>query len=172
LYKQHFQLHLLLESFVKLLRYLKQHAERSPDADLALVDKSEELKAIRDHLLSAYKEVNYQPQAINDDEEASTAEDLVSLDSGEVSAAETVEFEARNRRESEYHIYGLLCERKWTLAAVYYRRHHVRRWGVGTTYSGLDSGKDADDAEAVMKIYCQILAERGERKRDSLDSLR
>jgi len=118
--------------------------------------------------------------AATDDDDQSAAEDLVSIDSGEVSAAETVEFEARNRRESEYHVFGLICERKWTLAVAYYRRQHQRRWGggggggssgaggggvvVSRPLMGLAADQHVDDVEVIMKLYCQILAEKGERK--------
>ncbi len=89
---------------------------------------------------------------------------MVSMDSSEISAAENVNFEARNRRESEYHVFGLVCETKWSLAVAYFRQQHLPKYGPGIAGSRSCVGwsVDEEDVANIVKIYCQILAERGE----------
>ena len=75
----------------------------------------------------------------------------------------------RNRRESEYHVFGLVCETKWSLAMAYFRQQHLPKWGPGQgpearAHRNVGAGPDEEDVATIMRIYCQILAERGESK--------
>lgn len=81
-----------------------------------------------------------------------------SLNSSEISTAETILFEAQSKRESEYHVFGLLCEEKWASVLAYYRQQHKAKWTKN------QSSSEEDDLTAILHIYCQILAERGESK--------
>ena len=114
---------------------------------------------------------------ITDDDEDDTgnleAAELCSLNSSEISTVETVLFEAQTRRESEYHVFGLVCEAKWDAAMVYYKQQHKTRWGgaasgvVGASATESffllhDDDENKVVAEEILALYCQILAERGE----------
>jgi hypothetical protein len=93
--------------------------------------------------------------------ESENDEDLCSLNSSEISAVETVLFEASSRRESEYHVYGLVCEQKYSAVMVYYRQQHLTRW-IPNAHA--NEKKDAEIVDDILTLYCQILAERGESK--------
>ncbi len=75
-----------------------------------------------------------------------------------------------------------MCETKWALAMAYFRQQHLVRFGPGPTAAGegsspsasgasgggaeggsrVGAGADEEDTASIMRIYCQILAERGE----------
>lgn len=93
------------------------------------------------------------------DTEDEGADDLCSLNSSEISAVETVLFEASSRRESEYHVYGLVCEEKFASAMVYYKKQHLSRWMQQPSPK-----RDTEVVNAILSLHCQILAERGESK--------
>ena len=59
-------------------------------------------------------------------------------------------------RESEYHVFGLICESKYSAAMTYFRQKHRVRWMTCPTLS------EDDDVKAVVDIYCRLVAERGE----------
>ena len=59
-------------------------------------------------------------------------------------------------RESEYHVFGLICESKFSAAMTYFRQKHRIRWMTGQTAS------EDDDVKAAVDIYCRLIAERGE----------
>ncbi len=68
-------------------------------------------------------------------------------------------------------MFGLVCETKYHLAVAYYRRKHVTTWshpvtaGTKAPPAGLAGPRgNEEDAADIVKIYCQILAERGESK--------
>jgi hypothetical protein len=81
---------------------------------------------------------------------------------------DTIAFDASSRRESEYHVFGLVCEAKYSAAMAYFRQTHRFRW-MTTLNEEEDeaaaAGKaatDEDDVRTVVNIYCKIVAERGE----------
>ena len=231
LYKLHFQLLILLESFAKLLRLIKQSSAKIVEDGEVLSDRSEEIKEIADNLLrvapesdlvvqslerdlkeaqkalelvareinkeeaeeedglNSSAESHHQPQepttALDDDDDRSNTSstptivvdepdedhpeegnkeveeiEVRSLNSSEISAVETIRFEAQTRRESEYHVYGLVCEKKWTSAMAYFARQHQSRWGnVNNAASTAE-----ENVLAVLGIFCAIHAEKGESK--------
>lgn len=59
-------------------------------------------------------------------------------------------------RESEYHVFGLICESKYSAAMTYFRQKHRVRWMTCPTPS------EDDDVKAAVDIYCRLVAERGE----------
>ena len=59
-------------------------------------------------------------------------------------------------RESEYHVFGLICESKYSAAMTYFRQKHKVRWMTCPTLS------EDDDVKAVVDVYCRLVAERGE----------
>lgn len=101
--------------------------------------------------------------------------ELCSLNSSEISQLETINFEAQSLRESEYHVFGLVCEYKYSAVLTYYRQKHRPRWMKAV---GAEGGAGAqefvrfnehdDDVTNIIDIYCRILVDRGESK--SIDS--
>ena len=86
---------------------------------------------------------------------------------------ETIRFEAASKRESEYHVFGLVCEMKWAQAVAYFRQQHRPKWLLAHAQSGgqqavaqpahLATAEDTlEDAKEIVYIYCKISAERGE----------
>ena len=89
----------------------------------------------------------------------SESEDTFSLNSSDISAVETIAFDAQSARESEYHIFGLICESKYSAAMIYFRQKHRVRWIMRPALS------EDDDIKVVLDIYCKLVAERGESER-------
>ena len=94
-------------------------------------------------------------------------------------------FEANSYRESEYHIFGLLCEQKWSQVLAYFRGAHRSKWGTvklggGAPSADLIFGGGAvakegvvpseaeceEDIQEILGIYCKILVERGESEEE------
>lgn len=93
-------------------------------------------------------------------------------------------FEANSYRESEYHIFGLLCEQKWAGVLAYFRGAHRSKWGTVKIGAGASSSdmifaggavskesganpymsevEHEEDIQEILGIYCKILVERGE----------
>merc|ERR1712024_6221 len=86
----------------------------------------------------------------------SESEDACSLSSSDMSAVETIAFDAQSARESEYHVFGLICESKYSAAMIYFRQKHRVRWIMSPAVS------EDDDVKVVLDIYCKLVAERGE----------
>ncbi len=102
--------------------------------------------------------------------------DLCSLNSSEISAVETIAFDAQSLRESEYHVFGLVCEAKYSAAMTYYRQRHKSRWMEEGATGGGGGGRhvivtDEDDVRGVVSIYCRISAESGESEQQTRKSV-
>eukprot|EP00095_Tigriopus_kingsejongensis_P010905 maker-scaffold348_size200312-snap-gene-1.16 protein:Tk10905 transcript:maker-scaffold348_size200312-snap-gene-1.16-mRNA-1 annotation:"AT27402p" len=198
LFKLHFQLLLLLESFVKLVRLILQGATLSPELkniSSDVLEKRNELLKVVPSRVVVSTPIEGSPQSKNEERAEEEEEErphssasesgmssglpsilivesgdekgpsvggdesgseFSSLNSSEISTSETILFEAQSKRESEYHVFGLLCERKWASVLAYYRQQHRGKWTKNQSTS------EEDDLTAILHIYCQILSERGE----------
>lgn len=175
LYKLHFQLLLLLESFAKLLRLLSQSNQ-----DLA-TDKSRELALIQAELRKNIKEHKFiepSPSPELDPTVESGVADLNKItiddfdagnkssdtsDKSNESFAETISADTSGiqPQESEQKIVDLITESKWQEAIQVYKVHKSR-WPTTLPLANQTIGfpTDEDDVCAMLNLYCSALTEK------------
>lgn len=188
LYKLHFQLLLLLESFGKLLRLISQSNQ-----DLA-TDKSRELALIQTELRKAFKEQKTkepEPSILEDQGDSmleldstveSGVEDLNKIriddldmdevitetkDSSNESFAETLsadsskgEEDSIQPQESEQKILDLITESKWADAVDAYKVHKATWPGTLPMANIIGTASNEDDINAMLNLFCAHLAEK------------
>ena len=189
LYKLHFQLLLLLESFSKLLRLISMSNQ-----DLA-TDKSRELALIQAELRKAIKEVkpnillertpspeldptvesgvnDLNKIRIDDDlpkEDTESEQDISDKDKSNESFAETLSADSSvnskeeelQPAENEQKIVDLIMESKWKEAVEAYKVHKTR-WPstLPLAYQVIGTPTEEDDVGAMLNLYCAALAEK------------
>ena len=189
LYKLHFQLLLLLESFSKLLRLISMSNQ-----DLA-TDKSRELALIQAELRKAIKEVkpnillertpspeldptvesgvnDLNKIRIDDDlpkEDTESEQEISDKDKSNESFAETLSADSSvnskeeelQPAENEQKIVDLIMESKWKEAVEAYKVHKTR-WPstLPLAYQVIGTPTEEDDVGAMLNLYCAALAEK------------
>ena len=189
LYKLHFQLLLLLESFSKLLRLIS-----ISNQDLA-TDKSRELALIQAELRKAIKEVkpnillertpspeldptvesgvnDLNKIRIDDDlpkEDTESEQEISDKDKSNESFAETLSADSSvnskeeelQPAENEQKIVDLIMESKWKEAVEAYKVHKTR-WPstLPLAYQVIGTPTEEDDVGAMLNLYCAALAEK------------
>jgi len=133
LYKMHFQLLLLIESYSKLVSVLSSFSIGAP-----IINLSSEVTSAKRELMASFDEFE---------------SDRNSTSSSPQSEA-GVAAENSMRTESEAHLRELVGERDWTRAIKYLRTMRVHFPG----YSCLGSNED-DDVNVILGMFCQQMCE-------------